>query len=149
MPPKLPDSVRYVKNGRQGQWWRAARANSQVHLGWKPVPRDLLIRPDFSKIREVLKSPAQDFNALRTLLDKPSKHVWITFEEGAMWWCTVLDGATVNPDGESTSKGNFWLVCDRPWSNRSLNGKLLAATDLPGTVTTVAGFKGTVCTPKA
>jgi hypothetical protein len=44
--------------------------------------------------------------------------------------------------------GNFWLVCDRPWSNRSIKGKLLAIADLPGTVTTTAGFKGTVCMPK-
>jgi hypothetical protein len=73
----------------------------------------------------------------------------VTFEERFMWWCTVLDGATVNPDGESTKMGNFWLVCNLPWSNHSLNGRLLAEADLPGTVTTVAGFKATVCTPKA
>jgi hypothetical protein len=149
MPPKLPESVRYVKNGRRGQWWRSARENGQVHLGWKTVPKELLLAPDFSKIRQVLKSPAQDFNALQTLLDAPSKHVWITFEDRCMWWCTVHDGANVNPDGESTSQGHFWLVCDRPWANHSLNGNLLAMTDLPGTVTTVAGFKGTVCKPKA
>ena len=46
------------------------------------------------------------------------------------------------------NNGNFWLVCDRPWSNRSIKGKLLAIADLPGTVTTTVGFKGTVCTPK-
>jgi hypothetical protein len=56
---------------------------------------------------------------------------------------------SVNPNGESLEMGNFWLVCDRPWSNQSLNGKLLAISDLPGTVTTTAGFKGTVCTPTA
>jgi hypothetical protein len=65
-----------------------------------------------------------------------------------MWWCTVLDGATVNPEGETVHKGNFWLTCKRPWSNRSLNGKLLAVSNLPGTVTATGGFKATVCTPK-
>ena len=60
-----------------------------------------------------------------------------------------VTACSVNPDGESTKKGNFWLTCRRPWSNRSLKGTLLAMTDLPGTVTTVAGFKGTVCTPRA
>jgi hypothetical protein len=90
----------------------------------------------------------QDFNQLRDLLDTPSKHVWITFEDGYMWWCTVHDGATVNPDGEGTEKGNFWLACDRQWSNRSLKRELLAKSKLPGTVTSTAGFKGTVCTPK-
>ena len=44
--------------------------------------------------------------------------------------------------------GNFWLVCERPWSNSSIKGPLLSIPDLPGTVTTTAGFKGTVCTPK-
>jgi hypothetical protein len=65
-----------------------------------------------------------------------------------MWWSTVLDGATINPDGESLDKGNFWLTCNRPWSSHSLSGRLLAIADLPGIITTTAGFQGTVCTPK-
>lgn len=151
---KLPISVRYVKNGRKGQWWRAAKAGDQIHLGWKDTPHKLLLRPDFPKIEKMVRAgfgdrrgATQDFNALRDLLDNPSKHVWVTFEDGFMWWCTVHNGATVNPDGESRDKGNFWLLCNRPWSNKSVKGKLLAISDLPGTVTTTGGFKGTICTP--
>jgi len=154
MSDKVPTSVRYVKNGRRGQWWHAAKANGQVHLGWKTVPAEFLLSPNFPEIERILRDVngprqgvTQDFNALRDLLDGPSKHVWMTFEDGCMWWCTVLDGATVNPGGESHEKGNFWLVCKRPWSNRSIKGKLLAISDLPGTVTTTSGFKGTVCKP--
>jgi hypothetical protein len=156
MADNLPATLRYVKNGGGGRWWQAAKTNQQVHLGWKTIPPELLVRPDFAKIKAFLKvqygskqGATQDFNQLRYLLDTPAQHIWMTFEDRFLWWCTVLDGATVNPDGESTKKGNFWLACDRAWSNRSLNGTLLAMTDLPGTVTTVAGFKGTVCTPKA
>jgi hypothetical protein len=152
----IPNSVRYVKNGRGGQWWQAARTGGQIHLGWKCVPRNLLLTPDLPRIRQIIKTEfgprpgaTQDFNALRDLLEAPSKHVWVTFEDGCMWWCTALDGAIVNPDGESLEKGNFWLACSRPWSNRTLNGRLLAIPDLPGTVTTTGGFKATVCTPKA
>ncbi|MCJ7639819.1 MAG: restriction endonuclease [Euryarchaeota archaeon] len=152
----LPKSVRYVKNGRGGQWWQAARANNQIHLGWKSVPHELLRTPDFPKIKQLLKAEfgsrqgaTQDFNALCDLLDAPSKHIWMTFQDGCMWWCTAIDGAIINPDGESFEKGNFWLACNRPWSNRSLKGRLLAISDLPGSVTRTAGFKATVCTPKA
>jgi len=147
----LPASVRYVKTGRRGGWWRASKDNGQIHLGWNTVPGDLLLKPDFPKIKQMLKAQggaAQDFNALRALLDCPSKHVWMTFEDGYMWWCTVRDGATVNPKGESSEEGHFWLFCDRRWSNKSLKGTLLAVADLPGTVTRVAGFRGTVCEPK-
>jgi len=155
MPDKLPISVRYVKNGRGGRWWRAAEANNQVHLGWKDIPRKLLLKPEFSMIEQRIRAyygtrrgAMQDFNQLRDLLDRPSKHLWITFEDGFMWWCTVRDGANVNADGESLEKGNFWLTCDRNWSNRSLDQKLLAISNLPGTVTRTAGFQGTVCTPR-
>jgi len=152
----LPKSVRYVKNGRGGRWWQAARANNQIHLGWKSIPHELLLRPDFPKIKQIQEAEfgprqgaTQDFNVLCDLLDAPSKHIWMTFEDGCMWWCTALDGAIINPNGESLEKGNFWLACNRPWSNRSLKGRLLAISDLPGSVTRTAGFKGTVCTPKA
>ena len=156
MTDTLPLTVRYVKNGGGGRWWQAAKTNQQVHLGWKAIPPELLSKPQFDEIKKRMKAhygskrgATQDFNQLHELLDTPSQHIWMTFEDRYMWWCTVVDGATPNPDGEGNQKGNFWLVCERPWSNRSLNGKLLAMSDLPGTVTTVAGFKGTVCTPKA
>lgn len=150
----LPNSVRYVKNGDRGQWWQAALTDGQIHLGWKIVPRELLLTPDFPRIKQLIKAEfgtrpgaTQDFNALRDLLDAPGRHIWVTFELGYMWWCTVLDGAIVNSDGQTTKRGNFWLACRRPWSNRTLKGKLLAISDLPGTVATTGGFRGTVCTP--
>lgn len=152
----LPDSVRYVKNGRGGQWWRASKDRNQIHLGWKTIPKQLLLKPDFQKLRQAItnqygkkRGATQDFNAVHDLLDTPSQHVWITFQDGYMWWCTARDGATVNPSGESVNEGNFWLSCNRPWSNRSLNGRLLAIPELPGSVTTTAGFQSTVCTPRA
>lgn len=154
MGANLPKSVRYVKNGPGGKWWPEAKARGQIHLGWKGTPKDLLLKPDFPKIEKHLRAEwadrqgaTQDFNALKTLLDTPSKHIWITFEEGCMWWCTVLDGATVNPNSEEKDKGNFWLACDRAWSNKSINGKLLVKRDLPGTATSTSGFRATVCEP--
>jgi len=152
MHAKLPTSVRYVKNGRGGRWWPVAQARGQVHLGWKTVPSKLLLKPDFHKIKKLYGSGpgvTQDLNALRDLLERPSKRLWITFQDGYMWWCTVLDGPTINPKGETHKEGNFWLVCDSPWSKLSLKGRLLAMSDLPGTVTSTAGFKGTVCRPRA
>lgn len=156
MNTKLPTSVRYVKNGPGGRWWPEAKANQQIHLGWKSIPKNLLLKPDFTEIERLLRSEfanrqgaTQDFNALKTLLDVPSRHIWITFEDGCMWWCTVLDGAKVNPNREEPEKGNFWLVCDRPWSNKSVKGKLLVKRDLPGPATSTAGFRATVCEPKS
>ena len=83
----LPTSVRYAKNGAAGSWWRTAKADGQVHLGWNNVPPELLRKPEFSKIERVIRKywgvkqgATQDFNALRDLLDKPSQHIWITLK---------------------------------------------------------------------
>jgi hypothetical protein len=151
----LPSSVRYVKNGPSGRWWKSARSNGQIHAGWKSIPDELLFDKDLHAIETLLRGQhgdkpgaRQDINQVLQLLDAPSKHVWVTFEDDFMWWCTVHDGVTANPDGENAGSGHFWLRCSRPWSNTSLAGRLLAKSELPGTVTTTAGFRATVCTLK-
>lgn len=157
--PNLPNAVRYIKNGEGGRWWKAAKVGNQLHAGWSNIPVDLLKQCDLKRIRRVIDNDyanrkkkngaTQDFNALCSLLDKPSQYVWVTFENGEMWWCTVHDEITPNDKGESIDKGYFWLTCDRNWSNKSLGGRSLAIDDIPGDVTKTAGTRGTVCVPGA
>ncbi len=153
MSVALPPSVRYVKNGAGGCWWSKAKARSEVHLGWHSIPHELLLQVDLEAIERLIRDQypgkpgaTQDFNMLRTLLERPSQHLWITFEEGCLWWCTVRDGIHINDTDEATL-GNFWLACDRPWTSHSLGGTHLAIANLPGSVTTTAGFRATVCEP--
>ncbi|MBF0168282.1 MAG: hypothetical protein HQL45_11695 [Alphaproteobacteria bacterium] len=157
--PDTFDSVRYVKNGAGGRWWPSAKENSQIHVGWSNVPEKLLATPiDFPAIQQVLRGFRQQmgrnqnvatnqFKQLKTLLDKPSQHIWVTFEEGCMWWCTVHDQVTMNPLGEEIERGYFWLTCATPWAKQSPGGRVFDQASLPGIVSAVAGFKGTVCTP--
>ena len=58
---------------------------------------------------------------INNAMENPSRHIWVTFEEGYLWWCTVRAGITVNQDRDSEkTEGSFWLSCNRPWSNRSV-----------------------------
>jgi hypothetical protein len=156
MADALPESVRYVKNGAGGQWWKAAKLNEQIHLGWRNIPGALLSAADMTPIEDLTRSQyggrsgaTQDINALRTLLDRPSQHVWVTFQDGCMWWCTVRDVIETNPDGETRDRGHFWLTCATAWSNHSFDGlRLFTMAELPGVITKIAGFKGTVCEPE-
>jgi hypothetical protein len=158
MSDSLPNSVRYVKNGQGGKWWKVAKSCGQIHLGWSSIPHDLLLAADYTTIESMIRAAnsekkgaaTQDFNALRTLLDHPSQHLWVTFEDGCMWWCTVRDGINVNHDGAMDECGHFWLTCETPWKNYSLdNRRYLAIADLPGITTTAAAYRATVCEPKA
>lgn len=151
---EIPASVRYVKNGPGGSWWPDAKNRSRLHAGWSHVPHDLIQSIDATAITALVRrhygskpGATQDANALLTLLEEPSKHIWVTFEDGFLWWSTVRDPVTLNDD-DSPGRGHFWLELDRPWQNQSLAGRYLAASELPGIVTSTAGFKGTVCEPK-
>ena len=152
---ELPASVRYVKNGAGGRWWSDAKSQSRLHAGWSQIPDEALLENDIAAIATILSEQygtkpgaTQDLNALRTLLEGPSQHLWVTFEDGFMWWATVRNSITVSPSNETAQHGHFWLDLDRPWDNRSLAGRYLAMSELPGIVTTTAGFKGTICEPK-
>lgn len=154
----LPGSVRYVKNGEHGDWWNVAKTNNQVHIGWSLIPINLIRDSNLNEIEKIIRESyarkqkkngaTQDFKSLCYTLDAPSQYLWITFEDGCMWWCTVHDGVNFNENGENGDKGHFWLNCDRPWSNYSLGGRLLAIQDLPGTVTRTAGAQRTICIPQ-
>lgn len=152
----LPGSVRYIKNGAGGCWWPTAKRMGQVHGGWSNVPSDLIAACDLAQIEQILRKyygakqgATQDFNQLKALLDSPSQHIWVTFQDGDMWWCTVHDGITANPEGSTSERGHFWLNCATGWNNHSLDGKRhLAMSGLPGLVTATAGFKATVCEPR-
>jgi hypothetical protein len=148
--------LRYIKNGAGGQWWKAARDNGQIHAGWGGVPAPMLLAADMPAIESLIRAQfgakpgaTQDYNALRTLLDRPSRHLWVTFQDGCMWWGTVRDGIETNPEVETRDRGHFWLTCATQWSNHSLGGvRHLAASELPGIVTVTAGYQATVCEPK-
>lgn len=152
--PDLPKSVRYVKNGEGGKWWPDANARSRIHAGWSHIPDEAIRNNDIEAIASMLKKQygtkpgaTQDLNALRALLEQPSQHMWVTFEDGCLWWATARDGLTFRLDNETEVVGHFWLDLDRPWTNRSLAGRHLALSDLPGTITTTTGFQGTLCKP--
>jgi hypothetical protein len=147
----------YIKNGRGGEWWPIAKKQNQIHAGWKRLPPESIVGSGIPEIKKLYwrlypkktnKGRTADLNALLALLDRPSQHVWITIQDGYLWWCTVHDRAR-STKRDDTSRGHFWLDCKRRWSNRSLKGKLLSTEDLPGIVTKVGGFQGTVCKPKA
>ncbi|HTV90023.1 MAG TPA: hypothetical protein VME41_13495, partial [Stellaceae bacterium] len=143
----IPNSVRYVKNGPGGLWWQDAKAKGQIHAEWSmAITPELIENPgDFAEVERLsledqatnLKLRRMYLNQLLTLLKRPSQYVWITFEEGCLWWCTVADRATVDRDWKTDGLIHFHLTCGpgRGWSNYSLERRrLLSRVDLPGKV---------------
>ena len=111
----LPNSVRYIKNGNKGKWWPVAKERNQLHAGWSDVSTELLLTPNWDRIAPLCNN-TQDCNALKTLIEQPSQHVWITFQSGYLWWCLVEDTVTSSGVPATETEGHFWLTCtpERP-----------------------------------
>ena len=56
-----------------------------------------------------------------------------------MWWC-VLGSKEIFQD----NKSKYRLV-DGQWSNKDIQGNVLSINDIPGTLTKIQRFQGTVC----
>ena len=132
--------------GRQmvacGQSWWADSSWLVVHSACPPATSRFAWHQTY--INDHYTKPGvatADFNAIKLVLENPSQHVWVTFEDSSLWWCTVRNGITINLKKENEkTEGSFWLTCDRPWSNQSVGGRPLAISNLPGIVGAVAGF---------
>jgi hypothetical protein len=116
-----------VKNGPGGRWWLAAKAHAQIHCSWKKVAGEMLETANLAEIEQAVRSEfgvrrgaTQDFNALRTLVERPSQHVWVTFEDGCLWWATARDSIAINPEGETAERVTFGST----WTDRGITSLL-------------------------
>jgi hypothetical protein len=91
MTEALPNSLLYVKNGKGGAWWPAAKSKNQIHAGWHLLPSKL-IRPEdrhgarrsvqreralCRKARSLSSCPFRD--SLATGLSAPMVRVHVSF----------------------------------------------------------------------
>lgn len=136
----------YIKLGRRGKWEQASISESKLRLGWGHQDVQDINRGDWQKIREQLRQASRhrgvatrDLNALRIIGESTSEDLWITFSQGIMWWCKLGPGE-IFQDGKS----KYRQVNGR-WSNQDVLGNILEINSIPGALSKIQAFRGTVC----
>ena len=84
----------------------------------------------------------RDTNALKFIALSDSKTIWITFHRSRMWWCQLAAGAV---EMDELSK---FRRAKGEWSDSDARGAPLLTNALPGVLTQIQGFRGTVCRVK-
>jgi hypothetical protein len=141
----------YIKLGAGGEWEPDSIATGKLRFGWRgcsvadmnarnwPIIQQQ-IRAEFHGRRH--GAATTDFNALKRIVESSPDDVWITFHQAKLWW-TTLSPNPIEEDGVSRFR---WTAM--PWSDQDANGRLLVVNDLPGKISTIQGFRGTVCRVK-
>jgi len=136
----------YIKLGRGGKWEQSSVTESKMRIGWGHQDVQDINRGDWGKIQEQLRQESRhkgvatrDLNALRLISESTSEDLWITFFQGEMWWCK-LGSKEIIQDGQTK-----YRQVNGKWSNQDVLGNTLEINSLPGVLSKIQAFRGTVC----
>jgi hypothetical protein len=137
----------FIKLGAKGEWEANSISNGILRLGWGSIPLVDVLTGQWDQIRVELSKEhpnasgtvTTDLNALKTLALSTVDDVWITFHQSKMWWCRLED-TSMEEDGIS----KFRRVSGR-WQSVDAKQQVLQAVNLPGALSRVQGFRGTMC----
>lgn len=109
---------------------------------------------NWKKIEEQLRQWSKDkkglatrsLNALRWICESTSDDLWITFYQGTMWWCKL--GSKEVFQDEIPRRVKYRKV-DGEWSNHDTYDKTLDINSIPGNLSKIQCYQGTVCRVRA
>jgi hypothetical protein len=149
MQPRLSISIKnafFIKLGRGGSWEKDSIDHDLMRIGWLQIPLAAINVGDWTEIERLIRhdtpdrgAAKRDLNALRTIVASTTDDIWITFYESCLWWCRLAQGAL---EEDLTSKFRRTL---NGWSNRDVLGGQLQTANIPGVLSQLQGFRGTVC----
>ncbi|MHC4661221.1 MAG: restriction endonuclease [Planctomycetota bacterium] len=137
----------YIKLGEGGMWEADSINTGKMRIGWGGQSVKDINDHRWEFIEGQLragnkgKPPAvatTDLNGLRIITESTPDDVWVTFYQAKLWWARL----TGPVEQDEVSKFRRTL---NPWSDKAENGKLLVINDLPGKISQIQGFRGTVC----
>lgn len=147
--------VRFIKLGRRGAWWPEARETKTIRLGFEEAPFDPCKAGRWEQVKEAvsragIKTAQQAANQIRDFFELGETALWLTIEDGDVWWAFSEPGVTnLGPmkrsDYEKNGARSRRLV-DR-WRNVDLKGRRLRIDSMTTRVTKVTSFQGTICRP--
>jgi hypothetical protein len=142
----------YIKLGSGGKYEESAISQNKARIGFDSLTVAEINGKDWQLLKRKLKSrvdykskgaATMDINALQTFVESTSNDIWVTFYESQMWWGR-LGESTVYEDEISR-----YRFLDGEWSNEDIEGNRLLISQIPGSISRVQRFQGTICRVKA
>lgn len=136
----------FIKLGAEGEWEADSLKRNIMRIGWVENSLADINSGNWATIEQQLRNArlhrrtaTRDVNALQKIVNSTDEDVWITFHGSRLWWCRLASTAV---EADEISKFRRVVNC---WSDRDLLGRILSLSDIPGSISQVQGFRGTVC----
>jgi len=149
IPPGTP--VRYIKLGQQGSWEKECLQKGIIRYGFdsaNPERYPLCIGRQWDKLTKSFAKEGRDkgkatdlTKQTRLFFDDDGSTLWITFINRRLYWGHLDKSApTPHEDGDGV-----WRTVVDGWRSNDRNGEPLTMDHLAGSLTKIAGFRGTSC----
>jgi hypothetical protein len=147
-----PEDARYIKLGRRGIFEQACiEQSNSIRLSYSTVPHDMCLAKDWEGVRQwFIDKGDSDAGAatrhrdqIRDFYEAAEDILWVTFYKNQLWWCQAEAEVHLLSDGTKERK-TF-----TGWHNKDIAGKPLSMTFLSGQLTSMQGFRGTICKVKS
>lgn len=143
-----PSDARYIKLGLGGIFEQECiRQRRTIRLDYRGVPHDLCAAQDWEGVRQwFITVRGSDIGAatrhrdqIKDFYEAPEDMLWVTFYQNQLWWCQAQAKVHFLPDG--TKERNTLTG----WHNIDITGEPLSVAHLNGKLTSMQGFRGTIC----
>jgi hypothetical protein len=147
----------YIKLGEGNSWAKQAFETNTLRFGFEEISHDVALaamaKGDFTRVadyyrreRNVAAATATRYsNEVREFYTAGTDVLWITFAQGRLWWCFAdREVFPTIAENRETRSSKYRRTMDH-WSDKDLKGQTLWTNGLRGSLTTTAGFRGTIC----
>src|SRR5271157_3167918 len=141
----------YVKLGKGGEWEKYSIRENKICIGWNRIDLTDINDGNWIKIRKELEYESKDkgkgiatrdYHALRWIAESTPDDIWVTFHSSRLWWCKVGKAEIFEDDISKYRK-----VAGK-WHSQDIQNNLLIINQIPGTLSKLQGFRGTICRVK-
>jgi len=139
----------YVKLGRKGEWEESSIREKKIRIGWTRTDLNDINNGNWTKIRKELERECKnkgtatcDYHALRRIAESTPDDVWITFHSSRLWWCKL--GKTEMLEDEVSKHRKV----EGKWHYQDIHDNTLIINQIPGSLSKLQGFRGTICRVK-
>jgi hypothetical protein len=149
----------YIKLGEGDKWADLSFQSNTLRFGFHKFSHERTLKAardrDFTPVKEFYESEGvapgtatRYSNEVREFYTAGDDVLWITFSNGAMWWCFAEDEVIPTLAVDSEAEGYRFRKTKNSWSNKDQKGETLRINALRGSLTATAGFRGTICRVK-
>ncbi|MCI0728405.1 MAG: hypothetical protein L0332_17035 [Chloroflexi bacterium] len=121
--------------------------NGTLWLSYKDVPHELCQNGQWEHVKSLLiqrgakpSTATSHTNQIRAFYEADENTLWVTFYKNRLWYCFAEPGVTRLPDGSKTRDTKDG------WKSTDVKGKSLEIGGLSGSLLSMQGYRGTVCT---